>query len=99
MSDATDKRVVVIETLKQVKADLLILDDMMPGLRGIEVFDHIRDDPELGRIPVLFATARSPARSATFAARGVTDVIIRPFDLNELIRRARTLLESKPIAC
>src|SRR5207249_12043914 len=35
----------VLETVRQVHADLLILDIMMPGLNGLEVYDRVRADP------------------------------------------------------
>ena len=44
----------VLETVRQVHADLLILDIMMPGLNGLEVYDRVRADPDVEQMPVLF---------------------------------------------
>jgi CheY-like chemotaxis protein len=81
----------VLETVRQVHADLLILDIMMPGLNGFEVFDRIRADPGIRDMPVLFMSAAAGAYEAEFAARGITDVVSKPFDLNDLITRVKQL--------
>lgn len=81
----------VLETVRQVHADLLILDVMMPGLSGIEVFDRVRADPDVRNMPVLFVTAASREYEQHFTDRKVTDVIAKPFDLNELLAKVRAL--------
>lgn len=81
----------VIDTVRQVKADLLILDIMMPGLDGFEVYDRVREDPELGQMPVLFVSAATAQFQEEFARRSVTDVISKPFDLNDLLDGVRRL--------
>ena len=81
----------VLETVRQVHADLLILDIMMPGLSGFEVFDRVRADTEIRNMPVLFVSAATPQFDAEFKRRRITDVISKPFDLNDLIERVRVL--------
>ena len=81
----------VLETVRQVHADLLILDVMMPGLSGIEVFDRVRADPDVRNMPVLFVTAASQDYERQFKDRKIADVIAKPFDLNELLSKVRQL--------
>jgi len=81
----------VLETVRQVRADLLILDVMMPGLNGIEVFDRVRADPDVQNMPVLFVTAASKDYERQFADRRIAEVITKPFDLNDLLAKVRTL--------
>ena len=81
----------VLETVRQVRADLLILDVMMPGLNGIEVFDRVRADPDVQNMPVLFVTAASKDYERQFAERRIADVITKPFDLNDLLAKVRAL--------
>ena len=81
----------VLETVRQVHADLLILDVMMPGLSGIEVFDRVRADPDVRNMPVLFVTAATQDYQRQFKDRKVADVISKPFDLNELLAKVRAL--------
>jgi len=81
----------VLETVRQVHADLLILDIMMPGLSGFEVFDRVRADPDIRHMPVLFVSAATPQFEREFQDRGITDVVSKPFDLNDLLERVRVL--------
>jgi DNA-binding response OmpR family regulator len=84
----------VLETVRQVHADLLILDIMMPGLSGFEVYDRVRADTDIRDMPVLFVSAATPQFEAEFKERGITDIISKPFDLNDLLDKVRVLCPS-----
>ncbi len=90
----------VIETVRQVHADLLILDIMMPGLSGFEVYDRIVQDDAIRNMPVLFVSAAAKQFEHEFASRKIADIIPKPFDLNELLERVRTLCpaDAQPVA-
>jgi len=81
----------VIEIVRQVHADLLILDIMMPGLNGFEVFDRVRADTDIRDMPVLFVSAATNQFDSDFEKRSIKDVISKPFDLNDLLERVRVL--------
>jgi DNA-binding response OmpR family regulator len=81
----------VLETVRQVNADLLILDIMMPGLNGFEVYDRIRADHNIKNMPVLFMSAAVAAYGEDFTKRGITDIVSKPFDLNDLVARVKQL--------
>ena len=81
----------VLETVRQVHADVLILDIMMPGLSGFEVYDRIKADPTIRDMPVLFMSAAAAAHTEDFKTRGITDILEKPFDLNELIDRVKKI--------
>ena len=81
----------VLETVRSVNADLLILDIMMPGLDGFEVFDRIRADGGTKELPVLFLSAAASLYEDELKERGVRDVVPKPFDLNELLDRVRAI--------
>jgi DNA-binding response OmpR family regulator len=81
----------VLETVRQVHADLLILDIMMPGLDGFEVFDRVRGDTTIREMPVLFVSAATNQYEGEFAKRAIKDVVSKPFDLNDLLERVRVL--------
>jgi len=46
-----------LETARQFRPDLVLLDVMMPGMDGGTVAAALADDPQLGRVPVIFLTA------------------------------------------
>ena len=70
---------------------LAILDIMMPGLNGFEVFDRVRSDTDIRDMPVLFVSAATNQYDGDFTKRGIKDVISKPFDLNDLLDRVRVL--------
>lgn len=71
--------------------DLLILDIMLPGeLDGLDVCRKIRGD--LGTEPILFLTARNSLEDKkTGLAIGGDDYITKPFDIEELMLRIRSI--------
>jgi DNA-binding response OmpR family regulator len=82
----------VLDAVRQVHADLLILDIMMPGLSGFEVFDRVRADGSIRDMPVLFVSAASGQYADEFRKRGITDnIITKPFDINDLLARVKNL--------
>ena len=81
----------IIEVARRSDADLLILDIMMPGLSGFEVYDRIRADPRTKAMPVLFISAAVGHFAEDLLRRGITDVIAKPFDLNDFLERVRSL--------
>lgn len=78
-----------LETVAQVKADLVILDHDLPGLSGLEVHDQLKARLGEAMPPTLVVSARPPV--AELRARGL-DPLRKPFDLEELHRRVAALL-------
>jgi len=81
----------ILESVGTGGADLLILDIMMPGLSGFEVYDRLRADPRTTSLAVLFISAAVGHFSEDLLRRGITDVIAKPFDLNDFLARVRAL--------
>ena len=48
-----------VESIRQQRPDLVLLDVMMPGLDGMQVLDAIRADPRLASLPVILVTAKT----------------------------------------
>lgn len=79
------------DAVRQHHADLLILDIMMPGLSGFEIYDRLRADPGTDAMPLLFISAAVDHYAEDLLRRGITDVIAKPFDLTDLLDRVRAL--------
>ena len=60
---------------------LILLDVMMPGMDGPATLAALRALPSLYAVPAIFMTAKVQAGEvAALRARGVLDVIAKPFD-------------------
>ena len=75
-----------LEAVKEVKPDLLVLDVSLPGMSGIELYDRIKKDERLRDVPVVFETALSRDYRGEFKRRGISAVIEKPFDVNDVVR-------------
>jgi DNA-binding response OmpR family regulator len=84
----------VIDAVLSVGARLLILDVQMPGASGIDVYDIVRDHPACRDIPVLFVTANPDLALESVPGRAPRDIVAKPFDLDDLVARARSLLDA-----
>ena len=72
--------------------DAVILDLMMPGMDGRQVFDGLRAEPATAAVPVVFLTARG--RDDSLIAEGAI-VVEKPFDTVDLVATIRTLVETQ----
>ena len=71
--------------------DLVVLDLMLPRVEGLEVLERIRGARNAS--PVLILTARDDRESViTLLNAGADDYVTKPFDLGELIARAKALI-------
>ncbi len=79
----------VYDAVREYQPDLILLDLMMPYLSGQDELKLISMDPESHRqIPVIVVTAMVDAKreEATLREFGVTEIVLKPFDLNALVR-------------
>ena len=63
---------------------IVLLDLMMPVMSGFEVLEHVRDDEQLSKIPIIVLTAEKSAELQALQL-GAADFITKPFDLHEVI--------------
>ncbi len=72
--------------------DLILLDIMMPGMNGWDVAAEIRKNPEWGKIPIVFLTAKTDSDSKSFGKIVSQDYVEKPFELEDLKNRIDRLL-------
>lgn len=76
--------------------DLVLLDEMMPGMSGHEVLAFLRGRWSSTDLPVIMVTARDDARDIVSALdAGANDYIVKPVDLSVCMARIRTQLTLK----
>lgn len=75
------------------RPDLIVLDNMMPGMSGERVAARVRATNGLQDVPILMLTAvRSDETVERAFAAGVDDYVTKPFNLSEIVWRVRALL-------
>lgn len=72
--------------------DLALLDIMLPGMDGFELFSHM----ERYNIPVIYMTAKTDSASEVRGLRdGAEDYIVKPFEVVTLLVRIEKILERR----
>jgi signal transduction histidine kinase/CheY-like chemotaxis protein len=84
------------ECARRYLPDLIIADQMMPGMDGRELLRVLRSDGDLRAIPLLFLTARfgTEVRIESLNA-GADDYLTKPFHEAELRARVRNLIQAR----
>ncbi len=84
-----------VDYVSEHPPDLILLDVMMPGLDGYEVTRQIRQNKRLPYIPILLVTAHDQSSLSEGLDSGADDFIRKPFDIDELTARVRSLVRLK----
>ncbi|MTD44766.1 response regulator [Conexibacter sp. W3-3-2] len=86
-----------LDAVRSFKPDLMVLDIMLPDMEGFEVAERL--GAQRASLPIVFLTARD---STEDKVRGLTtggdDYVTKPFSLEELVARIRTILRRAGLA-
>ena len=78
----------LLQILKKVKPDLILLDIGMPGMSGFDIIKEITANPETARIPVIFLTGKTELEDEVLGlSLGAVDYITKPFSPPLLLKR------------
>ncbi|NCB01170.1 MAG: sigma-54-dependent Fis family transcriptional regulator [Spirochaetia bacterium] len=92
-SDAAENGLSAQRFLTQEAYDAVLLDLKMPGMNGLELLKWIRH--EGFRMPVIMISAHGEIPDAVAALKeGAQDYVTKPFDIEELTIRLRSLIET-----
>jgi len=91
-----------LDKLKLYAPDLLLLDNILPNMSGIEVTQKIRNDKKykhLKDIPIImFSAVGEPNEKVLSFEVGVDDYITKPFNFSEVLARIRSVFRHKRLA-
>lgn len=83
-----------INKVRTEKPDLVILDVVMPGMDGFEVYRTLREDKSNNLMPIIILTAQDAEDDKLEGLElGADDYIIKPFNPRELISRVNNTLK------
>lgn len=87
-----------LESLKNNKIDVVLLDVMMPGMDGFETCKNIKSNPETKYIPVLMVTALSdPDNRIKGLEAGADEFLTKPLNDSALFARVKSLTRMKSV--
>lgn len=80
---------------QSAKADLVILDIMLPNVSGLDICVAIRKNSE---VPILFLSAKGTTSDRIIGLKkGGTDYLVKPFDLEELLLKVSILVRTPKV--
>ncbi|MBI1318845.1 MAG: response regulator [Candidatus Hydrogenedens sp.] len=83
-----------LRALAEKYADLILLDITMPGMSGLDMLDVLRDRGDV--TPVVVVTGSNTVAVAVEAMkRGAQDFLVKPFDVDELLKVVERTLEAQ----
>lgn len=88
--EAVESGTLAISAFLNRRPDLMIVDLIMPGMKGVEVIRRIRESSAVPII-VLSAVGDEPRKVEALEV-GADDYITKPFGIEELLARIRSLL-------
>ena len=86
-----------LDMIAQEQPDLVLLDLMMPEIDGWQVYQSMRVDPIMSKIPVIIVTAKAQNIDKVLGLHiaKVDDYITKPFSPQELLASVRKVLARK----
>jgi putative two-component system response regulator len=83
-----------LQLASQNVPDLILLDETLPDMDGLEVCRHLRLDPLLAELPIILLETGAEHHEAYLSGleAGADSVLFKPLDMRELRARAKTIL-------
>ena len=92
--DEASNGVEAVERALENPPDLILLDIVMPDMGGLLVCQKVRQNTSRKNPRIICITAKTnPSFSDTAFALGCDDFVVKPFELSDLIERAKRLMQ------
>lgn len=73
----------IIEKVADYRPDVIIMDNWIPNIGGVEATKLLKSHKEFNKIPVIYVTANSEITTLAVNANA-DDYLAKPFDLDDL---------------
>ena len=88
------KGIDLLEKVKDERADLFVLDIMVPSLDGFRVANSLKSLPYTKDVPIIFLTAKTMEEDKLKGFElGADDYITKPFSIKEFLARVKAVLK------
>jgi two-component system response regulator VicR len=84
-----------LRLLEKEKVDLVLLDIMMPGMSGWDVFNRINKKSNDIKVAFMSVLEISDRRKQVLLEEGLADYIMKPFDKDTLLDRVDKIMQQK----
>lgn len=92
LAESGDEALKVIESQTP---DLILLDILLPKVSGIEVCKHLKAQPALGKVPVIFFTSmETPKNLIDYAGYGAVDYLHKSIPSETLVAQILYVLKT-----
>jgi CheY-like chemotaxis protein len=96
LSEAQDGKE-ALEMIRESQPDLVLLDDMMPKMTGLDVIEAVRGDPMIASIPIILVSAKGQqAEIERGLQSGATRYLVKPFESQVLRASVAEVLQKYP---
>ena len=82
-----------LRKLEKEKVDLVLLDIMMPGMSGWDVFNRIKKKSKEIKVAFMSVLEISDKRKQVLLDEGLADYIMKPFDKDTLLQKVDNILK------
>lgn len=86
-----------VETMKEKKPDLVLLDLLLPNIDGFEVLLKVKADPSISSTPIIILSNLGQQEDIERGLKlGAVDYLIKSqFDIDQIIGKIKTILDKK----
>ena len=86
-----------LEKIKEKEFDLILLDIMMPGMSGWDVFSRVKKMGYVTKVIFVSVLEVSEDRKNMLINEGLTDYLIKPFSDGELVEVVNRVLKEQKV--
>jgi DNA-binding response OmpR family regulator len=83
------------EVLFSEEPQLIVLDVFLQGIDGLDISRRLKKSPQTQHIPILLFSAFPHIAENAIRDYGVDDFIVKPFDVEDLIKKIHSILSKK----
>jgi two-component system alkaline phosphatase synthesis response regulator PhoP len=98
-ADGMENALDLAAKLDQIRPNVILLDQMMPGKSGADVIREVRADARFCETPIMMVTGLSSEEDKVRALEmGADDYVTKPFSIREVVARAQALVRRAELA-